>query len=181
MTYLIGPKLKPEAFTLEFVGMTNIIVTQVGISQAFDINKSPHPLSPLKIYFGIWDTGATATMITKKVAQECGLVPIGVENIETANGTMRSNVYLISLKLPHTSSGISSLRVTEGILNGDANVLIGMDVIAGGDFAISSWEGKSYFSFRFPSTRKIDFVAEVNKATLRQKRNNRNKSKKKRR
>lgn len=35
--------------------------------------------TPLEIrrYTAIWDTGATNTSITQKVASECGLIPVG--------------------------------------------------------------------------------------------------------
>jgi hypothetical protein len=39
-------------------------------------------------------------------------------------------------------------------------MLIGMDVINYGDFAISNYNGKTTFSFRMPSLMKIDFCKE---------------------
>jgi len=52
--------------------------------------------------------------------------------------------------------GVSQLRVTQGIING-ADVLIGMDVITKGDFALSNFQGKTTFCFRIPSVERIDF------------------------
>ena len=54
-----------------------------------------------------------------------------------------------------------SLRVTEGDLPGDVEVLIGMDIIGSGDFAISNKDGKTAFSFRMPSLERIDFVEQA--------------------
>ena len=37
-------------------------------------------------------------------------------------------------------------------------MLIGMDVINAGDFAITNKDGKTVFSFRIPSMERIDFT-----------------------
>jgi hypothetical protein len=71
-------------------------------------------------------------------------------------------VYLVSVFLPNNVC-FSPLRVTEGDLVGDVEVLIGMDIIGRGDFAISNKDGKTAFSFRMPSLERIDFV-EQNKS-----------------
>lgn len=42
-------------------------------------------------------------------------------------------------------------------VNNDTDIVIGMDVISQGDFAISNFEGKTIFTFRCPSVAKIDF------------------------
>ena len=42
-----------------------------------------------------------------------------------------------------------------------ADVLIGMDVINCGDFAISNLDGKTSFSFRMPSLERIDFAEAI--------------------
>jgi hypothetical protein len=39
----------------------------------------------------------------------------------------------------------------------DADVLIGMDIIGEGDFAVTHQDGKTTFSFRVPSLKTIDF------------------------
>jgi hypothetical protein len=53
--------------------------------------------------------------------------------------------------------GIVNLRVTKGILLGDNNVLIGMDVISKGDFCITNFDKKTWYTFRIPSAGAIDF------------------------
>lgn len=37
------------------------------------------------------------------------------------------------------------------------DVLIGMDIISNGDFAISNYEGRTQFSFRIPSQEHIEY------------------------
>jgi len=50
------------------------------------------------------------------------------------------------------------LRVTEGSIFGDSDVLIGMDIISLGDFAVTNFQEKTVFTFRIPSVERIDFV-----------------------
>ncbi|MDR3184029.1 MAG: SEC-C domain-containing protein, partial [Prevotellaceae bacterium] len=57
------------------------------------------------------------------------------------------------------SIGFAALRVTEGVLS-DFDVLIGMDIITQGDFAISQSEGNTKFTFQMPSTHDFDFDKE---------------------
>ena len=53
----------------------------------------------------------------------------------------------------------SFLQVTEGDITG-TDVLIGMDIISQGDFAITASQGETKFTFQIPSTHDIDFVKE---------------------
>ena len=147
---------KPRSFVAYRKGITNVLATKVRIGEAF--NPQPSIPPPLLIeYTAIWDTGATHTVITQKVVDECELKPIGMAKVHTANGERNCHVYLVSIHLPN-DVGITSLRVTEGVLSGDAEVLVGMDIINLGDFAITNKDGKTTFSFRIPSMTVIDFV-----------------------
>ena len=47
-----------------------------------------------------------------------------------------------------------------------ADILIGMDIIGVGDFAVTNRDGKTKFSFRLPSRADIDFVVEDKKSDL---------------
>lgn len=148
---------KPHSFTIKHAGIASVIKTKVHIAEAFDPNSHPHP--PHKEYIAIWDTGATGTVITRKVVDECGLLPISMCRVETAGGIIDSSVYLVNLRLPQ-GVGIQELRVTEAILGGDTEVLIGMDIISLGDFAITNKDGNTVCSFRMPSTECIDFLVQ---------------------
>lgn len=147
-----------HSFTIEHNGIASVIQTKVHITEAFDPNNRPYP--PFKEYIAIWDTGATGTVITKKVATECGLLPISMCRVETAGGVIDSPVFLVNLRLPQ-GVGVQHLRVTEAILNGPADILIGMDIIGIGDFAITNKNGKTVCSYRIPSIECIDFVKQA--------------------
>jgi len=73
---------------------------------------------------------------------------------------------------------IQNVQVTEADMSTN-DVLIGMDIISLGDFAITNFGGKTRFTFSIPSTRVIDFVQEGNAQNMR-KRNGSKKIKDKR-
>ncbi len=149
------------AFTSRYDGLSNSLINKVHISKAF-VSSSPQIPRPsdTKEYNALWDTGATGSVITRKVVDECGLKPIGRANVHHAKGTSTTLVYLVSVFLPNNVC-FSSLRVTEGDLAGNIGVLIGMDIIGKGDFAISNKGGKTVFTFRMPSLERIDFVEQT--------------------
>jgi hypothetical protein len=111
-----------------------------------------------KKYIGIWDTGATNSVISQKVVDECNLKPIGMTMVQSATDQRARETFLVSIFLPNKVV-VPSVRVTKGLL-ADCDVLIGMDIISGGDFAITHYDGKTTFSFRLPSMEQIDFVAK---------------------
>jgi uncharacterized protein YchJ len=50
---------------------------------------------------------------------------------------------------------------------GGGDALIGMDIIASGDFAITNFNGKTTISYRTPSIQEIDFVKQINEINSR--------------
>ena len=150
--------IKPLAFNVAYNGIRRVLTSEVHITSPFEPSNPPKE-SDLKKYLAIWDTGATNSVITQKVVQECGLNPISIAKVNTAGGETLSNVYLTSIRLPNKVL-IPQIRVTEGTIVGDAEVLIGMDIINMGDFAVTNKEGKTNFTFRMPSVECIDFVKQ---------------------
>ena len=157
---------RAKSFTTTFDRITRVLKNEVHVSKAFDPSLAPRPLSPenlgTKKFVAIWDTGATGTVINQKVINECGLKPIGIAEVSTANEKRLSSVYLVSIFLPNRVS-FPQLRVTEGTIS-EADVLIGMDIITRGDFAVTNSDGRTTFSYRWPSAERIDFVEESRKA-----------------
>ena len=106
----------------------------------------------------LWDTGASSSCISKRVANELGLVQTGVVTTFTAAGPSDTKTYVVNIGLPNHVQ-IPMVMVSEAELNG-FDVLIGMDIITLGDFAITNLNGNTVFSFRIPSTETIDYVQE---------------------
>ncbi|MBR6250133.1 MAG: SEC-C domain-containing protein [Bacteroidales bacterium] len=136
-----------------YIGTANCIKTEVHITNAFT-NRTIDTL-------GIWDTGATNSVITKSVAQSLGLIAVSKANVRGVHGTREVNVYYVNITLNNKDISINT-QVTEcDELSGDKSVgmLIGMNIITMGDFAITNYQGKTTMSFRVPSMQRIDFVA----------------------
>jgi predicted aspartyl protease len=151
--------MRVNAFTADTDVRARIIETPTAIWKAFDPTKTKE-WPPSKEFKAIWDTGATNSVITRKVIEECGLEPIGMVEAHTVAGTKASNSYLVNIGLPNRVLA-PGIRVTEGEIYGDYDILIGMDIISHGDFAFTNKNGKSTFSFRIPSLERIDFVEEL--------------------
>lgn len=110
-----------------------------------------------KTYTAIWDTGATHTAITERVVKECGLVPIGMARVRGAHGSKDVQTFIIDVMLPsEVMVGFVTASQLDGVV-GSADVLIGMDIIALGDFAVGSKKGLTLFSFRIPP-QGVDFL-----------------------
>lgn len=117
-------------------------------------------------YVAIWDTGATGTVITQKVIDDCGLVATGMTQMHGVSGTSIVETFLVNIYLPNRVA-IPEMRVCIGDLGGTADILIGMNVISLGDFAITNPGGNTQFSFRVPGQADIDFVRDSKKDNAR--------------
>ena len=136
-------------------GIAKKIKSPIKVAIAFDPSKTK-PFPPHKQYWAIWDTGATNSVISSRVISDLGLKPIGIVKASSADKIYNANTYLVNFVLPN-QVGIPLVRVTEGRQLIDAGVLIGMDIISKGDFAVTNYKGKTVFSFRIPSSECIDF------------------------
>lgn len=149
------------AFTIGGNGRMLVLRSEVCVFNSLNVPEKQHNSivasgSGFAKCQAIWDTGATGTCITHKVVEALGLYPIGYCKISTAGGVVDSPRYRVDVRLPNNVV-ITNMVVTECTLDG-ADVLIGMDLITMGDFAISNYGGKTVFSFRFPSTAVTDYV-----------------------
>lgn len=133
----------------------NVLKNGVNISNASSSNNENIKINQ---FIATWDTGATNTVISEKVVKECGLIPTGMIKVSTAGGIIDAYTYVIDIVLPDEVK-INNLKVTGGKL-GDTDVLIGMDIITRGDFAVSNYNGQLRFTYREPSLQPIDFVKD---------------------
>lgn len=150
-----------KAFTIEYSGVALTLETRCGICEAYNPafqQGVKHP--PIIECRAIWDTGAMGSVISTEIAQKLNLKSTGKARVYHADGQSTVDTYFVNILLPN-NVGFSSLRVTEGKLNG-TDVLIGMDIISQGDFAVTSSMGKTKFSFQLPSTHDTDYVKEHN-------------------
>lgn len=160
---------KVTAFTSYGSGFLKTLVNEILISEAYNPKTPPDPLPKRLTYQAIWDTGATNTVISQNVANDLGLHPTGRTRVSGVHGPEEVNTYLVNVYLPN-NVGFPGVRVTEGKLVG-CDVLIGMDIIRSGDLAISNFNNRTIFSFRFPSIEETDYQMEINNETKAMKKN----------
>jgi hypothetical protein len=146
-----------HAFTTTAKVRRNVLSNECQISRAWDPARGGLE-PPLQAFDAIWDTGATNSAISRDVVEQCGLVPTGMTEVSGVHGVETVETYLVNIRLPNGVT-VTNTRVTKATLR-HADVLIGMDVITMGDFAVTNAGGFTQFSFRMPSQGHIDFVAE---------------------
>ena len=137
-------------------GLVRELISLCDISAAWDPQGST-PAPDLLGFRAIWDTGATHSVISPKVVMACNLKSTGRGIAHYADGSSKIvQEFLVNIGLPNEVV-FSSIRVTLGGFTG-GDVLIGMDIISQGDFAVTNFNQKTVFSFRAPSREIIDFA-----------------------
>ena len=148
--------MQVSAFTTYGHGPLSVLKNKVGITACGDDSQK------LKLFQAVWDTGATATVITEKVVSECVLKESGETELHGVLGSETTPTYLVDVFLPNKVR-VVEVTVAKAPLTGDSEILVGMDIIGTGDFAVSSYKGKTSFSFRIPSMEQIDFLPPENR------------------
>lgn len=147
--------MQPFAFTIKSnSGILNQLTTMVNV-----VVPNTKNANQVK---AIWDTGATASVITENVVKALGLIPTGMSHVHTANGPTIQSTYIVDIVLPNGLK-VRDVTVTGATaLSGGCDVLIGMDIIALGDLSITNHKGCTCMSFRIPSMHEIDYVKNLN-------------------
>ena len=151
--------LKADCFHLTLTGNALDIICSANVCNPSDLTRINGIQSD-----AIWDTGSQKSMISAAMAEVLKLPHVTFVNVVGVNGVVElSPVYLINLLLPNNIE-FPALEVAVG-QNIPANeILVGMDVINQGDFAISNSGGTTTFCFRTPSIGRINFDSEKSKA-----------------
>jgi len=66
-----------QALTIKFNGVTDRIITELSISEAFNPQDETEKHKPFFSSKALWDTGATKSVITSSTVKKIGLIPIG--------------------------------------------------------------------------------------------------------
>ena len=118
------------------------------------------PVKRVKIHRSLWDTGASVTLISARVAKVLGLTSIGKSGVSGYNqGIDVKDTFLVHIGL-QTGDIITNIMAMEFDTD-EYDVVIGMDVICNGDLAITNKDDKTTFSFRIPSEQEIDFSEKL--------------------
>jgi predicted aspartyl protease len=146
------PDAVPGAFTTINQNISNVLTNEVFVVPSADMTRQPVSAKAL------WDTGAMCTVLSNELASELNLKPISIELISTPSGAMEARMFVVDLILPND---IEIKRVQAlGAYPSSCDMLIGMDVIGLGDFAVTNYLHQTTFSFRIPSKQRIDFTKQ---------------------
>ena len=137
----------------------DVLINECSVSREWHPEGSDISQPETFAFDALWDTGATNSVISHSVVGACRLTAVGVVQIDHVDGSYMADVYVVNIILPNDVM-FSGMRVTGGSVPG-ADILIGMDIISQGDFAISNQNGGTKFTFRIPSIEDIDFAAEL--------------------
>jgi len=147
--------IKFNAFTIKFDKIVDVLECPVKIS--LKTYKQKLPKKHLTIN-AMWDCGSNCSIVTEKAAKRLKMMPIDVIKVVSLKVSAFEKVYVIDIYLPNDIK-MPQIKVSECIeLPGNYDLLIGMDIISKGDFAVSNFDGKTVFTFRVPSKETIDFV-----------------------
>ena len=151
-----------RALTVKISGRAKQLITNLEVSAAFDPNEPPNPQPAKESTNALWDTGASKSVISRAVVKKLGLTPTGATNVSHAGEMSVSPTHLVNFYLPN-KVGMLGILVTEFEGTGDFGAIVGMDVIAIGDFSVTNMDEQTWMSFRTPSMVSIDYVQEHTK------------------
>lgn len=153
---MANKKIPHFAFSIQYESIAKELVSESEIVNPLNNQR--------KKYKAIWDTGATNTVITSRILEELSLTIVDTTTIIGVNSkTENIQVALFNLLLPNNVS-IKEVRGSVCTIVGDADILIGMDIIKFGDLAISNGGGQTLFSFAIPPfENKTDLLEKANK------------------
>ena len=137
-----------KAFTTTFNGMSKKLINEITVCSQNGCYTAK----------ALWDTGATHTAIAMEVAGDMDLIPVGMCNVQTPSGNKTFPTYCVDLILPNHVVIKDVQVVGSEIGKQGLGLLVGMDIIALGDFAVSNHSGKTQFTFRVPSCSDASFI-----------------------
>jgi len=155
---------KYKTLTESYDAPVSELITQVSISPIRMVNDKPFIVSAL------WDTGAEVTCIDSALAGRLNLrlyEDTGDTYLSGLGGDVEAKLTFVDLFLT-PSLKIASCPVQVANLPDNSDLIIGMDIIGMGDFAVCNADSKTSFSFVIPAfPDRIDF-AEKAKAVNRE-------------
>ena len=142
-------------FTKTFTPTADCIVTESYLYSPVELNTSKD-VKRVKISRTLWDTGASCSLISERIAKLLNLEPIGKTGVTGYNSNIDvKDTYLIHAGLP--TGDIVTNIMAMACESDEYDAIFGMDIISLGDFAITNQNGQTTFSFRSPSSQTIEF------------------------
>jgi hypothetical protein len=118
----------------------NKIVSQAAIASV-DSGKSVSVAA-------IWDTGATTSLVNEKIVNALRLKEIGIVQVKHVAETAAFPVHLAAIEI-QGGMKIKEHRLVSFPSLHAFDMIIGMDIIALGNFCVENKNGNSVFSFKY--------------------------------
>jgi len=106
----------------------------------------------------LWDTGASISAVTPEIQKQLKATPIDKKTISGIHSTQIVDVVYITLELPNHVIK-KNIEVVVCNITSNVGMILGMDIISMGDFALSNGNDQTLISFAVPPfEEKIDFA-----------------------
>ena len=144
------------SFTVSVPTAQREITSLCSIGRAYDEELPDRSRLIFANRSALWDTGATDSVISLQLVEQLKLRPITRSFVHTLIGEGERVVFSVDLMFPN-GVFFPRQRVTGMHLETGYDAVIGMDIIGKGDFALTTRNTLTTFSFRHPSIARIDF------------------------
>ena len=138
---------------------SNNIMNQ--LASSVYVGKEEDDLIDKNRFICIWDTGASVSCVTSNIVERYNLTSIGKSDFFTGGHCKSKSTDVYSIDLMFRDDFVfNNLRVLKIEKHDVFDIIIGMDIISQGDFAVSNLNGSTSFSFRIPSMGTANFLNE---------------------
>jgi len=146
-----------RAFTAQYEAVVKNLLTPANVSSEF-VEDKKHNMLPVSIT-AIWDTGATRTCIKPWLKDRLNLRLFDTQTrLAGVGGEISTQVALVNIRFK-CDVEVNVCPVCVADFPGFADILIGMDIISMGDFAVCNTDKRTSFSFIIPSFHsRTDFT-----------------------
>jgi hypothetical protein len=148
------PTTPTIAFSIPHKSIVEAIYTPAKISLAFEQVPDDESLTNA---LALWDTGATHTCISDRLARQLALEAVDYVHVATASGIEHVTTYFTHLFLPNGLQFLNWELMQFQYTGDESDLIIGMDIITKGDFSITNLNGQTLCSFRLPSLHALDY------------------------
>jgi hypothetical protein len=152
--------------------MVDQLISRVKVMPILTADLSPH-IVPIELD-ALWDTGAMVTCVTPAVRNRLKLSPSALDEstiLSGLTGNAPAERTFISIQLANSLEIEYCPVYVVDFEDDDFEMIIGMDIITMGDFAVCNTGGETSFSFVIPSfPDRINFTEkadQVNKRDIR--------------
>lgn len=144
-------KSEHRGFNKSFSAIVDQLITPVKIVPVSVANDKT-PGAPVE-FRALWDTGATVTCVSLKVRDKLTLLPAKPNTTSTLSGFIGGAsadlTYVHIFPSDDMELELCSVYMAD-FDDEEFDIIIGMDIISTGDFAVCNADGKTSFSFAVP-------------------------------